>query len=275
MRASRFRLGARGLGVLAAVWLSGCGYGALQSGDSKVEAAWSEVISQYQQRAALIPNLVDIVKGYAPGEQRALDGLIAAQARAGSIPASYKLINDPLLLAQFQAAQNELSQALARLLGISEKYPDLKSDQNFRDAEASLETSNERIATARRHYSDAARGYNLTIRSFPDRLTASVLGYKPKSEFAAPNEPAVPQPRDAAPAAPAPSPPPAAAPQEQTPPPEPAAPLPEQAPDATPPVSAPPSPEAGPSSSPEPDSGAPPRPAPSSAAPGPASAGQG
>jgi LemA protein len=201
MRASRFRLGARGLGVIAAVWLSGCGYGALQSGDSKVESAWSEVVSQYQQRAALVPNLADIVKGYAPAEQDLLDALGKAQSRAGSIPPSYKLTNDRRLLDQFQAAQNELSDALARLLRISDKYPDLKSDQNFRDAEAGFATSDERIAAARQHYADAVRGYNRTLHSFPDRLTASMLGYKPKAEFAAPEPPAAPPPPAAEPAA--------------------------------------------------------------------------
>jgi LemA protein len=189
MRASRTRLGARGLGVLAAVWLSGCGYGALQKQDAEVESAWSDVVSQYQQRAALVPDLIGIVKGYAPQEQPLLDGVSDAEARARSIPVSSKLIEDPRLLGQLQSAQNGLTVALSRLLAIADKYPDLKADQNFRDAEALLETADGRIAAARRNYADAAHEYNHTVRSFPERLTASMFGYVPKADLAGGSEP--------------------------------------------------------------------------------------
>ena len=192
MRASRTRLGARGLGVLAAVWLSGCGYGALQKQDAQVESAWSEVVSQYQQRAALVPNLIGIVKGYAPQEQSLLDGVSDADAKARSIPVSSRLIDDPRSLAQLQSAENGLTAALSRLLAIADKYPDLKADQNFRDAEALLETADAGIAAARRNYADAAHEYNHTVRSFPERLTASMFGYTPKADLAGGSDP-VPQ----------------------------------------------------------------------------------
>lgn len=189
MRASRTRLGARGLVVLAAVWLSGCGYGALQKQDAQVESAWSEVISQYQQRAALVPGLVDIVKGYALQEQSLLDGVSAAEAKVRSIPVSSRLIDDPRSLGQLQGAEDGLTAAISRLLAIADKYPDLKADQNFRDAEALLESAEGRIAAARRNYADAAHQYNHTVRSFPERLTASMFGYTPKADLAGGSEP--------------------------------------------------------------------------------------
>jgi LemA protein len=198
MCASRIRLGARGLGVLASVWLSGCGYNALQAQDARVETAWSEVVSQYQQRAALAPNLVNIVRGYAPQEQTLLDGVSDAEAKARAFPVSSKLIDDPKLLGQFQTAQNELSTALSHLVAISEKYPDLKSDQNFRDAQALLETSEERIAAARGHYVDAVHDYNHTVHAFPEKLTASLLGFHAKADLATPNQAAVARPPPAA-----------------------------------------------------------------------------
>jgi LemA protein len=191
MRASRIRLGARGLGVLASVWLSGCGYNALQSQDARVETAWSEVVSQYQQRAALVPGLINIVRGYAPQEQALLDGVSDAAVKARTIPVSSKLVDDPRLFAQFQVAQNDLASALSRLIAISEKYPDLKSDQNFRDAESLLETSEERIATARRQYADTVHEYNHMVQAFPERVTASLLGFKSKADLAIPNQPTV------------------------------------------------------------------------------------
>jgi LemA protein len=197
MRASRIRLGARGLGVLASVWLSGCGYSALQGQDAQVETAWSEVVSQYQERAALVPNLIAIVRGYAPQEQGLLDGLSDAEGKARALPVSSKLLDDPRFLGRFQAAQNELSSALSRAVAISEKYPDLKSDQNFRDAESLLETSEGRIATARTRYADAVHDYNHMVHAFPEKLTASLFGFKAKADLAVPGPPSgvPPQPR--------------------------------------------------------------------------------
>jgi LemA protein len=208
MRASRIRLGARGLGVLASVWLSGCGYGTLQSQDARVETAWSEVVSEYRQRAALVPELINVVRGYVPQEHALLDGVADAAARARAIPVSPKLVDDAALLARFQTAQNDLSAALSRLVAISEKYPDLKSDQNFRDAESLLETSGERIAAARGRYEDTVREYNHTVRAFPEKLTASLLGFKSKADLAVSDLPVVVRPPETL----EPPPPPAAAP---------------------------------------------------------------
>ena len=188
MRETAFRWGTVGLGTFVALWLSGCGYNALQSKDEQVKSAWSEVLNQYQRRADLIPNLVNTVKGYAAQEQAVLLGVTQARARAGSIQASPDMINDPQALAKFQAAQGELSGALSRLLVVSERYPELKSDQNFRDLQAQLEGTENRIAVARNRYIQAVQDYNLTVRTFPDNLTAAMFGYKPKPNFTVENE---------------------------------------------------------------------------------------
>jgi LemA protein len=188
MRGTTLRWGAVGLGIFVASWLSGCGYNALQSKDEQVKSAWSEVLNQYQRRADLIPNLVNTVKGYAAQEQAVLLGVTEARAKAGSIQASPDMINDPQSLAKFQAAQGELSGALSRLLVVSERYPELKSDQNFRDLQAQLEGTENRIAVARNRYIQAVQDYNLSVRSFPNNLTASMFGYKIKPNFTVENE---------------------------------------------------------------------------------------
>jgi LemA protein len=188
MRGTAFRWGAFGLGTLVALWLSGCGYNALQSKDEQVKSAWSEVLNQYQRRADLIPNLVNTVKGYAAQEQTVLLGVAEARSRAGSIQATPEMINDPQALAKFQAAQSQLSGALSRLLAVTENYPDLKSDQNFRDLQAQLEGTENRITVARNRYIQAVQDYNLSVRQFPNNLTASMFGYKVKPNFSVENE---------------------------------------------------------------------------------------
>jgi len=170
------------------VLLSGCGYNAMQSQDEQIKSSWSEVLNQYQRRADLIPNLVSTVKGYAAQEQQVLLGVTEARAKVGSIKATPELINDPAAFAKFQAAQSELSGALSRLLVVSENYPQLKSDQNFRDLQAQLEGTENRITVARNRYIDAVRTYNTTVRSFPSNLTAMMFGYKPKENFTVENE---------------------------------------------------------------------------------------
>jgi len=170
------------------VLLSGCGYNAMQAQDEQIKSAWSEVLNQYQRRADLIPNLVNTVKGYAAQEQQVLLGVTEARAKVGSIKATPELINDPAAFAKFQAAQSELSGALSRLLVVSENYPQLKSDQNFRDLQAQLEGTENRITVARNRYIDAVRTYNTTVRSFPSNLTAMMFGYKPKENFTVENE---------------------------------------------------------------------------------------
>ncbi len=194
MREIVVRRAAHCLGAIALLWLSGCGYNTLQSKDEQVKSAWSEVLNQYQRRADLIPNLVNTVKGYAAQEQAVLLGVTQARARAGSIQATPDMINDPQALAKFQAAQSELSGALSRLLVVSERYPDLKSDQNFRDLQAQLEGTENRIAVARNRYIQAVQDYNLTVRSFPGNLTASMFGFKIKPNFTVENEAAISKP---------------------------------------------------------------------------------
>ena len=181
-------------GVALVMLLSGCGYNSIQSQDEQIKAAWSEVLNQYQRRADLIPNLVSTVKGYAAQEQTVLLGVTQARAKVGSIQMTPELANDPAALAKFQAAQGELSGALSRLLVVTENYPQLKSDQNFRDLQAQLEGTENRITVARNRYIQAVQGYNSFIRSFPVNLTAMMFGYKTKANFAVENEAAISKP---------------------------------------------------------------------------------
>ncbi len=201
---------ALGLAAAAALLLSGCGYNTMQSQDEQIKAAWSEVLNQYQRRADLIPNLVNTVKGYAAQESSVLLGVTEARAKVGSIQATPELVNDPAAFAKFQAAQGELSSALSRLLVVTENYPQLKSDQNFRDLQAQLEGTENRITVARNRYIQSVKDYNVTVRSFPGNLTAMIFGYKPKPNFTVENEAVISKPPTvdfAAPAAaPAPAP---------------------------------------------------------------------
>src|SRR2546425_1712826 len=146
----------RGFGMavaaLCTLLLSGCGYNQLQSKDEQVKAAWSEVLNQYQRRADLVPNLVNTVKGFAQQEKDVLTQVTAARSRVGSIQATPELVDNPEAFARFQAAQRELGGALSRLLAVAESYPQLKSDANFRDLQAQLEGTENRIAVARNRY---------------------------------------------------------------------------------------------------------------------------
>src|SRR5450631_1534387 len=180
--------------IITAVGLSGCGYNSMQTQDEQVKSAWSEVLNQYQRRADLIPNLVATVKGFAAQEQQVLLGVTEARARVGSIQATPELVNDPEAFKKFQAAQGELSSALSRLLVVTENYPQLKSDQNFRDLQAQLEGTENRITVARNRYIEAVQNYNITVRSFPGNLTAMMFGYKPKPNFTVENEAAISKP---------------------------------------------------------------------------------
>jgi LemA protein len=174
-----------------AILLSGCGYNTLQTQDEAVTAAWSEVVSQYQRRAELIPNLVATVKGFAEQEQTVLLGVTEARARTGSIQLTPELLENPDAMRQFQAAQGQLTQALRSLFAVSENYPDLKSDQNFRDLQAQLEGTENRIAVARQRYIQTVQQYNGTVRRFPSNLTAKVFGHDVKPNFTVENEAAV------------------------------------------------------------------------------------
>ena len=176
------------LAAFAALLLGGCGYNTLQSTDEAVKAAWSEVVNQYQRRADLVPNLVNTVKGYAVQEQQVLLGVANARSRVGSIQATPELINDQQAFSKFMAAQGEMTSALSRLLVVSENYPQLKSDANFRDLQAQLEGTENRIAVARNRYIKSVQDYNVTVRSFPTNLTAMVFGHKEKAQFTVENE---------------------------------------------------------------------------------------
>jgi len=168
--------------------LGGCGYNTFQTQDEQITAAWAEVVNQYQRRADLIPNLVETVRGFAQQEQAVLIGVTEARAKVGSVQATPEVLADPEAFARFQSAQGELSSALSRLMVVVERYPELKSDANFRDLQAQLEGTENRIAVARMRYIEAVQSYNVTVRSFPSNLTAKVFGYDPKPTFAVENE---------------------------------------------------------------------------------------
>ena len=168
--------------------LSGCGYNTIQTEDEQVKASWSEVLNQYQRRADLVPNLVNTVRGYASQEKTVLIGVTQARAQVGSIQATPELLSDPQAFARFEAAQGQLTSSLSRLLVVSENYPQLKSDANFRDLQAQLEGTENRIAVARNRYIRSVQAYNTTIRSFPVNLTARAFGYQAKPNFSVANE---------------------------------------------------------------------------------------
>jgi len=174
--------------------LAGCGYNTLQTRDEQIKAAWAEVINQYQRRADLVPNLVNTVKGFAAQERDVLLGVTNARARVGSIQATPELVNDPDAFSKFIAAQGEMTSALSRLLLVVENYPQLKSDANFRDLQAQLEGTENRIAVARQRYIRAVQEYNVTVRTFPSNLTAMLFGHKVKPTFTVENEQAISKP---------------------------------------------------------------------------------
>ena len=174
--------------VLVLLSLSGCGYNTIQSSDEQTKAAWSEVLNQYQRRSDLVPNLVETVKAFAKQEMDVLTRVTEARSRVGSIQATPDLVNNPEAFQRFQQAQSELTGALSRLLVVAENYPQLKSDANFRDLQAQLEGTENRIAVARNRYIKSVEQYNVTVRQFPSNLTAMAFGYKPKPNFTVENE---------------------------------------------------------------------------------------
>ena len=171
--------------------LSGCGYNAFQTGDEAVKSSWSEVVNQYQRRADLVPNLVSTVQGYAAHEKDVLTQVTAARAQVGSLQATPELIGNPEAFAKFQQAQAGLSSALSRLLVVAENYPNLKADAAFRDLQAQLEGTENRITVARNRYIKAVEAYNVSVRTFPNNLTAMALGYQLKPNFSVDNEKAI------------------------------------------------------------------------------------
>ncbi len=178
--------------VLAAtLTLSGCGYNQFQSLDEEAKANWSEVLNQYQRRADLVPNLVSTVKGYASHEEKVLTEVTEARAKVGSMQVTPELLNDPEAFAKFQAAQGQLTSALSRLMVVSENYPNLKADASFRDLQAQLEGTENRVTVARNRYIESVKQYNIAVRSFPNNLTAMMFGYQPKPSFSVENEKAI------------------------------------------------------------------------------------
>ena len=201
------------LSLLAMMALSGCGYNEFQTKDEQVKAAWSEVLNQYKRRADLIPNLVSTVQGYAAQEKDVLIGVTNARARATSVQLPADALDNPEAVRKFQQAQSELSGALGRLLVVAEAYPQLKSDANFRELQAQLEGTENRITTARNRFIKAVQEFNILARQFPTNLTAMMFGYKQKASFEVENEKAIAEPpkvdfapKSAVPAAPTPAP---------------------------------------------------------------------
>lgn len=174
--------------ILAAVSLSGCGYNDFQRLDEQTKSAWSEVLNQYQRRADLVPNLVATVKGEASFEQDTLTKVVEARAKATAVTVTPETLNNPQAFQKFQQAQGELSSALSRLLVVSERYPDLKANQSFRDLRVQLEGTENRITVARNRYIQSVQEYNVLARTFPSNLTAMVFHYEPKPSFTVQNE---------------------------------------------------------------------------------------
>ena len=179
---------------LMAVFLAGCGINNIPTYDQAMKGKWGEVQNQYQRRADLVPNLVETVKGYAQQEKDVLTQVTEARAKATSIQLSPDIVNNPEEFAKYQAAQGQLSQALGKLLSITENYPDLKSNQNFLALQSQLEGTENRIAVARKRYIDSVQEYNVTIRSFPSNLTAMIFKYQTKPNFTVDNEAAIAKP---------------------------------------------------------------------------------
>ncbi len=171
--------------VVVCLSLSGCGYNDLQAGDEEVKALWSEVSNQYQRRADLIPNLVKSVKAAASFEQETLEAVVNARSQATSIQVTPELVNDPDALQRFIDAQGQLSSALSRLFAVAENYPALTATAGYRDLQAQIEGTENRITVARGRYIDSVRRYNTLVRSFPSNLTASWIGAEVKPTFEA------------------------------------------------------------------------------------------
>ena len=175
----------------SAISLSGCGYNNLQSQDEQVTASWSEVVNQYQRRTDLVPNLVEVVKQYAAQEKDVFTEVAAARSRAGSLNITPEVLNDPQAMERYAEAQAQMGGALSRLMAVSERYPELKSDALFQDLQAQLEGTENRIAVARNRYIQEVQGYNTTVRQFPTNITAKVFGMQTKPNFTVANEEAI------------------------------------------------------------------------------------
>jgi LemA protein len=180
--------------VAAAAVLSACGINTIPTYEEQAKASWSEVLSQYQRRADLIPNLIETVKGFAAQEREVLTSVVEARARATQVQVPPEILTDPEAFQKFQDAQGAVGAALSRLIAITENYPDLKSNQNFLALQSQLEGTENRIAVARNRYIKAVQQYNVTVRSFPSNLTAMLFGFKEKPQFTVEDEKAISRP---------------------------------------------------------------------------------
>ena len=173
------------IALVSTLTLSGCGYNTLQVKDEAVTASWSEVQNQYQRRADLVPNLVNVVKGYAKHEEQVLTEVTQARANVAGLKVDKEVLEDPALFEKYQQAQAQMTSALSRLIAVSENYPDLKANEQFRDLQAQLEGTENRIAVARNRYITTVQDYNSYVRQFPQAMTAKVIGMKTKENFKA------------------------------------------------------------------------------------------
>ena len=169
----------------SSLMLTGCGYNTMQVKDEAVTAAWSEVQNQDQRRADLVPNLVNVVKGYAKHEEQVLTEVTQARANVAGLKVDKEVLQDPALFQKYQEAQGQLTGALSRLIAVSENYPDLKANEQFRDLQVQLEGTENRIAVARNRYITTVQDYNAYVRQFPQVMTAKVIGMHTKPNFSA------------------------------------------------------------------------------------------
>ncbi|MFH7766805.1 LemA family protein [Acinetobacter sp. BSP-28] len=173
------------LALASTLTLTGCGYNTLQVKDEAVTASWAEVQNQYQRRADLVPNLVNVVKGYAKHEEQVLIEVTQARANVAGLKVDKQVLEDPALFQKYQEAQAQMTSALSRLIAVSENYPDLKANEQFRDLQAQLEGTENRIAVARNRYIASVQDFNAYSRQFPQVMTAKVIGMDPKPNFSA------------------------------------------------------------------------------------------
>ena len=173
------------IALASTLTLSGCGYNTLQAKDESVIGAWSEVQNQYQRRADLVPNLVNVVKGYAKHEEQVLTEVTQARANVAGLKVDKEVLENPELFKKYQEAQSQMTGALSRLLAVTENYPDLKANEQFRDLQVQLEGTENRIAVARNRYISTVQDYNTYVRQFPQVMTAKVIGMDTKENFSA------------------------------------------------------------------------------------------
>ena len=173
------------IALASTLTLTGCGYNTLQVKDEAVIAAWSEVQNQYQRRADLVPNLVNVVKGYAKHEEQVLTEVTQARANVAGLKVDKEVLEDPTLFQKYQEAQSQMTGALSPLIAVSENYPDLKANEQFRDLQVQLEGTENRIAVARNRYITTVQDFNSYSRQFPQVMTAKVIGMDTKPNFSA------------------------------------------------------------------------------------------